>query len=569
MPGSQKTYIYRVYDESNNFVGVWDKDIASEFALGEEINSAGSQVTVKLARPANDFGEGVTVDFNFKVKIYAVDAGAPNGTLVFTGYISNYVPVWGQDEINITLLGYGADLGEYMIHGGASVDNATTDGAISPVANSGFSYYYVAQTFTLTEQTRINSVELFMNELAMIGFGNYLEIHSGTPIDVDSLGVPEATLVSQHNFADSTGHEVCSFLPEGGPIVLAAGTYFVLLTPGGDPGVGASMKVMNSSNQYSGGASYHALDEGSDPTQVFTTTFPGTINGAYDLWFRINAGTTQAYYSMDPSDILRSILDIYAQQGGVIDYDINSIDDTGTLVTYTFNANTVFEGIKKVLELAPVDWYWYVDQATNLLHFHRKSASLDRSFVLGKDIITISPRKTIENMVNKIYFLGGGEPPLYRQYSHEPSIALYGQKMLLYIDQRVTNQTTADTIAKSILDQRNAPEIQLEFEIVDSNVDPVNGYDLESLVIGETVGLRATGGSGESLWDVARWDEDYWDYNAQDIGTALLQAVRIERTASTAKIFCSTVPPDVNKRIEDINRNLEASQTVEAPSSPE
>lgn len=122
-----KTYSYRVYDLAGNYIGNWDNDVRSEFKISEEINSAGSQLAVTLARAADSFGEGTDVEFNYKVKVYAIDGEQPNGVLVFQGFIADYTPVYGEDEhIDIVVLGYGAELDGYIIGADEVVDQSQT-----------------------------------------------------------------------------------------------------------------------------------------------------------------------------------------------------------------------------------------------------------------------------------------------------------------------------------------------------------------------------------------------------------------------------------------------------------
>lgn len=335
---------------------------------------------------------------------------------------------------------------------------------------------------------------------------------------------------------------------------------------GGTPPLGPTLTITYttqlqvSTNTAGGYASGQLLTK--DPNSAWAT-------GTGDMYFKTNTNTNStqvAFNSMDPGAIMRSIMDKYIAQGGQLSYDSSTIELTGTTVSYTFNTNTTLEGIKKTLELAPAGWYFYIDQTTNMVHFHRKAGGATRTFVIGKDLINIKPEKRTEDIVNIIYFTGGGTPALFTKYTRAGSVGLYGNRAKRYVDQRVTVAATANTIAQALLDQQSAPELRLSFEVVDSNVDPASGYDLETITIGDTLGLRNTGGTGTSLWDVAQWDVDYWDFNIKDLSTPVLQIVRLERKPGRAQIFCSTVPPDVSKRIEDINRNLEASQTVNNPS---
>ena len=200
-----------------------------------------------------------------------------------------------------------------------------------------------------------------------------------------------------------------------------------------------------------------------------------------------------------------------------------------------------------------------------MVHFHAKNNVSDYEFTMGKDIITISPEKRTEDIKNIVYFTGGGDPPLFRVYTAPDSIELYGPRVTRYVDQRVTVAATATAIANSILDENRAPELRLNVTVLDNSLDPVRGMNIEQITLGQMIGIRSVEGYGPTLWDISEWDVDYWDFNIQDLSSPVLQIVRIEREPDKCTIFCSTTPPDVSKRIEDINRNLEASQTYNNP----
>lgn len=152
-----KTYSYKIYDRTDTFVGVWDADVISDFSLSEEINSAGGQLTVALARAADNFNEGVDVEFNYKVKVYAYDNEAPNGVLAFQGYIADYTPVYGENEhIEIVVLGYGAELDGFIIGSDEVVDQSQTTANSTEYFDSD---RLVAQGFVATVSP-ITSVDL-------------------------------------------------------------------------------------------------------------------------------------------------------------------------------------------------------------------------------------------------------------------------------------------------------------------------------------------------------------------------------------------------------------------------
>lgn len=292
----------------------------------------------------------------------------------------------------------------------------------------------------------------------------------------------------------------------------------------------------------------------------------------YFKWYEKKELTYAEFLSLDPSIILKLVLDKYQSLGGVVSYDLDTVDLTNTEVTYTFNVNTILEAINKCVELAPENWYWYLDYGTNLVHFHKKNELPDHTFSLEKDIIDAQFEKRIEDIVNTIYFTGGdigGGVNLFKKYTNADSIEKYGIKSMKYTDQRVTVTNTADTICNSILETKSQPELRVKLEILDSNNEQGLGYDIESIKVGDTVAVRnITQQVGLSTWDYARWDESYWDYNIFNLSSLTMQVIKLTYKQDSVLIEASTLPTDVNKRIEDINRNLETLQTLNNPTTP-
>lgn len=550
-----KRYVYKIYTSSDVFVSNVSDEVISQFRLAQEINSAGSEFRFTLARRPEDLSAANDVKFNNRIVVQVVDedSDALVGKTVFTGKIVDFIPSYSEasDSTEVICFGFGSDLDNYLLDYGDSIVQDYRDSNIIYGART-FNNYVLAQSFTLTQPTRINSIDL---RLASTDNASVtVSIVDGTPSDYATGTIYAFTSkVVSNTDLEEQGFTLSS------PTVIPAGTHHFrveILAHG--TGTGNTIEVSNTLDNYTGGALYQCTDSTSDPTQTFSLIGPGIL-GAYDLWFRINAGTTQAFYSMDPSDILRAALDYYASIGGVISYDGTTIEDTGAEVTYIFNTNTILEVIKKCLELAPTDWYWYIDQTTNMLHFHQKATTPDFKVQLGKDITKLVPEYRSEDVVNVVYFTGGNG--LFKKYSRDDSIDLYGRHIFRYTDQRVTSEATADILAKTLLDTRQGAEIRLTVEIID-NADGLHGLDLEAIQVGDVIRFRAFGSTQGNLWDVSFWDQAYWDYNPLQLDTLQLQITKIDKGPDKATINMSTVPPDVNKRIEDINRRLTAMETV-------
>lgn len=398
-----KHYIYKVYDgDTDALIEIWSDDVISDPKFKSVINGGSGELMVRLARPFDEFGESNDIALNNKVRVYCVDKEAPNGLLVFNGYISGYKPVikGTQEWIEVTLFDFSAELQRMILRDGS---------------------------------------------------GN----------------------------------------------------------------------------------------------------------------------TTLAYNSYDPSDILKDVIDKYRALGGNIGYSNASIESTGTIVSYTFNTNTIKECLDKIIELCPVGWYYRIDP-DGYVYLSSRPTSADHSFTIGLDVEELETFRRGEDIVNRVLFTGGGSPPLYIVEENTASQNSYGLYEIKMVDERVTVSATARTIASRIISQQKDPEIRSTFLIVDSQGPDSRGYDIESIKPGQTLRVKnlKTTTNLPTLWDVAEWDVDVWDQTISLSAADVIQILSVSYLPDSITIEASSRLPQVAKRIEDINRNLQNSQTVNNPVAP-
>lgn len=318
---------------------------------------------------------------------------------------------------------------------------------------------------------------------------------------------------------------------------------------------------------WSGWISGYELQEGEKEQKIIVTCQSYATSLASRLLATAAGATTIAYNSYDPAAILRNILTLADTE---ITYSSESISDTGTTVSYTFVAQKVIEAIEKCLELCPAFYYWYID-ADNILWLKKANFDVsDHQLILGKHIKSFTCFKNIEDTYNCLYFLGGGEPALYKKYERTGSIAEYGRREYFMKDERVTLESTANILAQNFLDGHDYPQVKVEVEVLDSNVAGKDrGYDIESFEPGQTVIIRHPRYEAhESLWDVAEWDADFWDENIKYVLNIPMQIQTINYAYHSASLELAYKRDDVAKRIEDIYRNLEQYRASFAPSSP-
>ncbi len=283
--------------------------------------------------------------------------------------------------------------------------------------------------------------------------------------------------------------------------------------------------------------------------------------------------TTLQYFSDDPSNIIKDIIEKYRADGGNLNYNSTSIETTGTTVTYTFTCYSIKESLDKLVELTPYDWFWRIDP-DGVVYLKQKSATADHKLYIGRHIDYMRPEKRIDAMRNRLYFIGGtpeGETQLYRKYSRTSSIATWGLREEKWTDQRVTRTDTADTKAERWLDEREAPEIRTYLRILDNNGEDENmGYDIESIRPGDTISIENLKSSRKDItyWDQMIWGQSNWDYEVAYVTSDILHVISTVYYPDFLEIEAAKALPSVSKRIEDIQRNVDAIITAELPITP-
>lgn len=398
---THKYYYYKVYDDGI-YNTTWSTDVISEPSFRTTINGGPGELTVELARSFDEFGEDDDVKLNNKVECYCIDKENPNGTLIYSGYISAYAPKVDKEKetVIVTILGFVAQLQRMILR-------------------------------------------------------------------------------------DSDGN------------------------------------------------------------------------------------TTVAYNSYDPANILKDVVDKYRALGGSLNYSAESVRNTNTTVSYTFNTNTIKECLDKIIELCPVGWFWRID-ATGIIYLQERNAFADHRFKLGYDVERLETFRRIEDVINRVLFIGAGDPPLFRKYENTGSQDAYGIYEVKKVDQRVSLVDTAQLISERLILAQKDPEIRSRFTIVDSNGPSGKGYDIESVQVGETLLIKnlKAGVKTITLWDVAIWDVDVWDQTLTTSAADVIQILSVQYTPDSINIEASSRLPQIAKRVEDINRNLENSQTANNPVAP-
>lgn len=267
----QKEYEVRIYDQDDNFIAVL-KDDNTEFSYEQLINQNASELTLRVNRSpdnksvsysalldassspitdengsqilvqtetANAVGPGTDIDLNYNVKIVAfyggydalldenmspitdennevilVQMGAPNGIVVYQGYIADYELTYGQRTgVDVLVVPHATEMSHYIFDNPAGETTITYGTLTDPVqmardamdryaAQGGSKITYSSSSMPLSgEQApytftlqRVREVQDKAVELLPTGYYQY--VHPGENIQY----LLKKSLTAQHTF---------------------------------------------------------------------------------------------------------------------------------------------------------------------------------------------------------------------------------------------------------------------------------------------------------------------------------------------------------------------------------
>ena len=258
----------------------------------------------------------------------------------------------------------------------------------------------------------------------------------------------------------------------------------------------------------------------------------------WDLAFSLyeNPGDyKRAFYSQDPSDILRELIDFAQKQGARCRYTESSIENTNTKVTIRFNdVTTITEAIAAVFKSMPADWHYYYDYAENIVHAHPRPTTVKRKLQRGKNVIgTPKLVKTIEELVNDVIFIGGEKADgktLVVAGRDDRSIAEIRRGFKKLSDSRYKDETSAKLVVEGEIQRGSKPVFSGEATFASPK------YEALDIHLGELTqyqGFSATMDAPE------------------------MQIVAITQKLETAELKFNILRPRLSKRIQDLKRNMD------------
>lgn len=603
IPEGDKKFRALIYDSDRNYIGDITKNVINEFSFKVAINTLHSAMGLALAQneQSTDFtvdtwgnetpeeigtesgeailfdlaaaiglGPGSNIDVNNEVDIKAYyggfdewvdengeaiitddgeliifEDGYPLGRSIFTGYLSQWELMFGDGEnIAAQLLTHSKELDNIMLETDDTV--AFTHGASVGTSSIGIAGGGPTDLIRLAQVFRYTGATGARGRFRLKGWPGWgsdipvtVTVYTGT-----NPAAPGTLVTTMTGFieADPDNFRADTYVDlYFDPATFTNGSDYVFFIDteyaktGGNPTYPANFYL--SSDNVANGQLYYI----GGPDIPSWTAYSGG-----DLWFEVytlGGATTRTFNSQDPSAILKQILDFARLRGARVGYDNTTIEPTNTLVSITFKTNTISEAIAALLKTAPADWYYYYDYGTNMLHWHPRPTVPAHYYTKGRDTVKLKIKRSIEKLVNDVYFTGGGSPtPLFIRKLDQTYINAYRRGLAKESDNRVTVQSTAEILAQSLIDQYGEPTYSGTLMVV-----RVEDFRVEDVTVGELSGLISFG--------------------------ALVDALRMQNVSVTyhpdhLDIDLDVLAKPIPKRIEDIKRNLDELEHANDPTSP-
>lgn len=573
---SIKTAINTLHSQMEMVMG--QNDLTTESEMREMLTEGGDQIVTEseavwLAEltTAVGVGEDTNIDTNIEVDVIAaygewlpwlteagdpiitednrlivVADGHPDGRKIYGGYISNWeLEVGGSESVSPNLLSHSQELNNIMLQ---TSDTRTghayvpvIDGYVGMRSQLQGATTELAQTITITGGTKkltgvsMNIANRYDRGEDYVG----VTIRTGTTPDAGTI---VATGSIQLPYKDGNLRE--EYIPFDAVVQLTDGQQYIMqittnATYRTTDNLGYPIQIgCRVTGTYSGGTGMDKLH----PNNTWRT---GGWDIAFQFWEQGGA-TTVNFFSVDPSFALKEVLRYAQKQGSRVKFTDQTIEMTHTVVTLRLNTNTIDEAIQAILKSMPADWCVWYDPATDEVHAHPRPTTVTRRFIRGRDVTgTIKIKKSIEKLVNDVYYSGGdlgGGTNLFIRETDSESINNVRRGILKISDSRVKDATMARVLARGEIDTWKNPVYSATATIVRTDA-----YSLEDVQIGE---LDAFGNFGHVVDSIE------------------MQIVAMTYNVETIDLELNVMRPRISKRIEDIRRNLALQEMENNPTSP-
>jgi hypothetical protein len=440
--------------------------------------------------------------------------GKPNGLRKFSGFISKVTRKYGEESVILDVLTHGEELDNYMLEYNSDektyvLDQELSNFEVTPATTD-------RQAFIFATDTRVSGISLYVR--------NPLPDEGAITLSVTSPSLGNFEIFGR--YSSGVPGYITFLLPEDTVFVGGETNYF--------QAVGTNVWHYMQSTGVSINGWREVYNAGTGEWSRTATA------GIRFRMFTTTVSTKTSFLTVDPSDIAYEALRVYNSEGGII--TAGDIEETGTVVSYTFQTNTILEALEETVQLSPYNWWWSVDIADNIFNLKPISSTADHTIVVGDHIETLELEESIEDLVNLVYFSGGEvaeNENLFIIEKDTDSMLQLRRGLLRMTDSRVTLEGSARILAQGQLQAYSSKHYRSQLVINEGK------YDIETIKEGQTITFVNT--------------------NDERVTNLILQIQSVQYTPDNVTIELDTLPRPVSKRVEDLRRNLLQSDNQNNP----
>lgn len=575
MISMRKQFSYKIYSSTGQYITTWN-DVINDPNFEVVINGGFVELVVQLARNTQNFGEGIDVAFGNELRLICFDNDKPSGVKIFCGYVSRYEPINDgfNDTVEVHFLGYHQVLQNYMYENArgetylnvnnvdpALIAKSVLDNAIalsgSPVG------YTLNQSLQLTgilasmQFNQNSSSEAMDAILALCPAGWYWHVDANKRFNLH----PKSSVVN-HTF--TLGKDIFYLDADKRVESVINRIYFTGGNKGGGVIGSITANTVGPSDITVGGASTayllkvpttYVITIANSSINMVTSggggfvigeTITGTQSGATGRVLSDSAGGPNRTVVLD--QVRGTFTNGEIVQGATNTAFLILFGPNATVDTFSWTDGTnsgtgisITEGNQVLLSNGV-----YISFATQFSHSYNDSWTFTVQY--GPD---------------------PAQPVLYQKYERQASIQAYGVRMSRETSGNIFDTGAMDLVANGLLDNLQDPEIRCVIRVSDNDLDAVNGYDIESIIIGDTCQIRNyEDASSSSDWDLMTWDVDFWDFNITNLTETVMQIVDIKYQSTYVELTISSKIPNISKDIENIGTKLINTIVADNTASP-
>jgi len=199
--------------------------------------------------------------------------------------------------------------------------------------------------------------------------------------------------------------------------------------------------------------------------------------------------TTASGSAADIGLIIRGIIDRYRAEtvSPKLYYSTVSIPLAGQTALYAISLKTYREAFDKIISMYGSNYFYYIDE-DGLVTVKQKPTAPTHTFQFGKHFSSVKIHKSLEKVRNFLLIWNGetGAGSVYNHYQDDASIKQYGRRSEYIEDFGIADNTSADKIGAKFIAENKDPDVKLVCELIDDNVDSINGYDVDSVQPGDS-----------------------------------------------------------------------------------